>query len=556
VVLWGDRNGVMRETGLTRRRFLVAGAASVGAGIAAPGLTEARAAAREGTRGGRTSAGKQSVCDAGERAVPVKIQISAAEPVRAMRGGIGASFHTITTTLPGSERNGSSWSGSVWGAVPPAEDNEHWNELFHHAEWLGMNWCRVELEQRMYEPERRKFDWDNPEMRVLYRVLDWTESRGVDVFLQQQWGNVAWNAYPGNAEDPIRRLRSAPYSVPEYAFGIGELAEHLTKVKKYMCIRWVAIANEPGHDSFSWWQDSEMKSAPFTPALKAVREEFDRRGLTLSVSGPDRTDLPELRPEEVDFDAYIGAYDLHSYDAVFDSMGWGYNLTEAERRMRQWAEWAHAKNKPFFISEFGTMAYGRGHDDAGPACYQSGLKNASLVVRGINAGVDGFNRWSFANRGDLDGYWQLVRTWDIDGEKLYNTFSPQPNAYYQFAMLSRFLPKYADVLQTRVEAPHLEEDRKLVAAALRTTKGNLTVLVVNENHRAAEAQIELSGMPGALRLHRYAVTREDEDQCHVDLSPQRSMDVNGVLADHIEPMSIVAYSTYKLGSGDPGVIIE
>jgi hypothetical protein len=36
----------------------------------------------------------------------------------------------------------------------------------------------VELEQRMYEPERNRFDWDNPEMRILYRQLDWCQRRG------------------------------------------------------------------------------------------------------------------------------------------------------------------------------------------------------------------------------------------------------------------------------------------------------------------------------------------------------------------------------------------
>ena len=546
----------MKKFRVTRRQFLAAGTASVGATIASPALSEGLLAAGNESKHKQTPPGSRFGCQGAEQSVPVKIQVAVNEPVHMMRGGIGASFHTISTTLPGSEPNGSSWSGSAWGGNPAAEDDKHWDELFRHAEWLGMNWCRVELEQRMYEPGRRVFDWDNSEMRVLYRILDWAERRGVDVFLQQMWGNVGWNAYPGNAEDPVRRLRSAPYSIQEWAYGIGELVDHLTRVRRYGCIRWVSVANEPGYDSFSWWQDSDMKSVPFSPSLKAAREEFDRRGLIVPISGPDRTDLPELKPEEIDFDSCIGAYDLHSYNAVFDSMGWGYNLTEAERRMRQWAEWAHARNKPFFISEFGTMAYGRGHNDAGPACYQSGLKNASLVVRGINAGVDGFNRWSFTNRGDLDGQWQLVRTWDVDGNQLLDTFSPQPNAYYQFALLSRFLPKYAAVLATRVDAPYLEEDRKFVAAALRTAKGNLTLLLVNENHRAADVQIELTGLPAPVQLHRYAITRSDEDNCNVDLRPQGSIGTSSVLTDHIEPMSIVVYSTYSLSSSDPGLIVE
>src|SRR5208337_3268146 len=141
-----------------------------------------------------------------------------------------------------------------------------------------------------------------------------------------------------------------------------------------------------------------------------------------------------------------------------DSIGEGTSLSEAEKHLANWARLAHSRNKALFLSELGTMHYGWGRDDAAPACYQSGLKNASLIVRGINAGVDGFNRWSFTNRGDLDGQWQLVRTWDIDRNKLLDSFAPQPNAYYQFAMLSRFLPKYAGVLATGVEAPFGERE--------------------------------------------------------------------------------------------------
>jgi hypothetical protein len=488
--------------------------------------------------------------------VQVRINIAAGAPVRIMRGGIGASFHVIMTELPGRKGGGDSWSGSAWGGNPDPADDLHWQELFTHAEWLGMDWCRVELEQRTYEPGRGVFDWKNPEMQVLYRILDWADRRGVDVFLQQMWGDVAWNAYPGNTEDAVKRLRSAPYSIPDWAQGLGELVQHLVQVKGYKCIRWVSVSNEPGHDDFSWWQDSNLKSAPFTPGLKAVREEFDHRGLAMPISGPDWTDLPDLNPAEVDFDVYIGAYDLHSYNAVMDSMDGSYNLTEAEQRMARWAQWAHARNKPFFLSEFGTMAFGWGNEDVGPACYQSGLKNASLVVRGINAGVDGFNRWSFTNRADLDGQWQLVRTWDIDHHHLLDTFTPQPNAYYQFAMLSRFLPKHSGVLATRVQAPFGEKDRKLVATALRTPKGNLTVLVVNESYRAAEATIELERLPAPVRLQRYLLTKDAEDKAKVELRPERTLEVSRGLSDRIPPMSIVVYSTYRLNPEDSGLITE
>jgi hypothetical protein len=484
-----------------------------------------------------------------QQPVPVKIHIEAGRPVSTMRGGIGASFHVISAELPSKGAGLGSWSGSAWGGNPGPDDERRWQELFRHAEWLGLDWCRVELDQRTYEPERGKFTWDAPDMRTLYRILDWAERRGVDVFLQQLWSDVAWNAYPGLADDPVKTLRSAPRSLPDWANGIGELVEHLVRVKGYTSIRWVSIANEPGHSDFSWWQDSNLRALPITPGLQAAREELDRRGLKVPISGPDWTDLPPLIPTRIDFDAWIGAYDLHSYNAVFDSMFGSYNLSEAELRMAKWAEWAHARGKPFFLSELGTMAFGWGNEDAGPASYESGLKNASLVVRGINAGVDGFNRWSFTNRGDLDGQWQLVRTWDVDARRLLDRFEPQPNAYYQYAMLSRFTAKGSSVLRTHVEAPFAKGERTLVAAALLSPKGNLTVIVVNESARDASAVIEFDGLAAPVALTRYAVTRAERDRSDVTLDPLPKMDV-----ERIPAMSIAVYSTYKLANPDPGIV--
>ena len=482
--------------------------------------------------------------------VPVKIRIEAAKPASTMRGGIGASFHVIGAELPSKGAGLGSWSGSSWGGNPGPDDEKRWQELFRHAEWLGLDWCRVELEQRSYEPERGKFTWDSPDMRTLYRILDWAERRGVDVFLQQMWGNVAWNAYPSSESDPVKTLRSAPRSLPDWANGIGELVDHL---KGYRCIRWVSIANEPGHSEFSWWQDANMRALSVTPGLEAAREELDRRGLKLPISGPSWTDLPPLIPTRIDFDPWIGAYDLHSYTSVWDSMlAFGaYNLSEAERRMAKWAEWAHARGKPFFLSELGTMAFGWGNDDLGPASYESGLKNASLVVRGINAGVDGFNRWSFTNRGDLDGQWQLVRTWDIDAHRLLDRFEPQPNAYWQYAMLSRFTAKNSGVLRTHVDAPFSTGERTLVATALLSPKGNLTLIVVNESGRDASATIEFDGLASPVALYRYAITTAERDRTDVVLDPQPV-----TAPERIPAMSIVVYSTYRLANSASGVIAE
>src|ERR1700691_2286335 len=82
---------------------------------------------------------------AAETAAQVKIHIDAARALRTMRGGIGASFHVIDTELPGRRPPLGSWSGSAWGGNPAPDDESRWRELFRHAEWLGLDWCRVEF---------------------------------------------------------------------------------------------------------------------------------------------------------------------------------------------------------------------------------------------------------------------------------------------------------------------------------------------------------------------------------------------------------------------------
>jgi hypothetical protein len=66
-----------------------------------------------------------------------------------------------------------------------------------------LDWNRVEVEQRIYEPERDAFTFDSPEMRILYRILDWHEKNHADVFFQQMWCNVPWLAYPEFRDDPV-----------------------------------------------------------------------------------------------------------------------------------------------------------------------------------------------------------------------------------------------------------------------------------------------------------------------------------------------------------------
>jgi hypothetical protein len=374
----------------------------------------------------------------------VEIRVNNNEVIRTIQGGIGASWHAIEAPILGRSADGEVLGGSAWGANPPAEDKAAWQALYRHANWLGLDWCRVELEQRMYEPKKREFDWDNAEMRILYRILDWAEKRKSDVFLQQMWSNVEWNAYPEMRDNPDRRLVSAPLSL-------------------------------------------------------------------------------------------------------------------AEKRLAEWSQWAHVRNKPLFLSEVGSQIYGFKDSDAGPGTYEAGLKDASLVVRGLRVGVDGFNRWSFMNRGDLDGQWQLVDTWDIPNQRLSKTFRPHPNSYYLIGLLSRFTAKHSEVLATHVEGGSSQGIQHVIAVALRSPRGQHTLLVVNEVESDWDASIVFQGLKKSATLYQYRMTPQQRDQSNLSLQADNEFRVTkdeGRFRVRIPGRSVTVYSTYQLGPQDEGIISE
>ncbi len=484
----------------------------------------------------------------------VRLSADVRTVVHTMRGGFGASWHAIEQPIPvvGDRSHG----GSAWGGSPPAEDARAWGQIYEHADWLGLDFVRVELEQHMFEPERERFVWDSPEMRILYRILDWCETRHADVFLQCMWGNVEWNAFPEFRSDPIKRVHSGPYSMEDFAEGLAALVKHLVRTKHYTCIRWLCINNEPGYE-WSWWQRPPNQPMPLRDGLAAVRRALDRAGLDVPLSGPDQTDLPELKPAQVDYDGFIGAYDLHCYFARFDwQAGEGYPLALAEKRLAAWHQWAEERHKPLFLSELGTMVYGWGGDKPGPSTWPAAIKDAELVARALNLGVDGFNRWSFINRGDLDGVWQMIDTWDPERKALRAQITPRPNPYFVYGLISRLAAKHSSVLACRQSGGQIDSTNRVFSAALQSPNGNLTWIVVNDAPREWAAQFSLDGCQRPA-LQKYQVTGETRDRPELTINPLRTIRVAAsqvTFKDTLPPMSLTVYSTRRLRHSAPGIV--
>ncbi len=202
------------------------------------------------------------------------------------------------------------------------------------------------------------------------------------------------------------------------------------------------------------------------------------------------------------------------------------------------------------------MAFGWRTTNPGPNTLDAALKDVQMVVRGMNVGVDGFNKWSFLNRGDLDGQWQLLRTWDVENRRLLERFEPQPNSYFFFGLVSRFTAPGSRVAKVEVDGGELEGIARVTATALESPAGELTILVINDAPQPWSGRLVLQGLSGARTFHAYQLDSSQADNPALRVEPLESFTLSGDSAElsrELPSRSVTVLSTVRLGHDDPGV---
>jgi hypothetical protein len=125
-------------------------------------------------------------------------------------------------------------------------------------------------------------------------------------------------------------------------------------------------------------------------------------------------------------------------------------------------------------------------------------------------------------------------------------------------MLTRFTAKHSDVLSCRVIQPSPESKGSVMAAALRSPKGNLTLIVLNPAEQDVDARLTWDGLAGApVKFHRYQVTESATAQAGFSLVPRGEFSVsaaNTTFQDRLPARSVTTYSTFHLTAEAPGVI--
>jgi hypothetical protein len=435
---------------------------------------------------------------------PVTITVSN-RVTHQMLSGVGASWHSIIHPPV-------SHGGSAFGGSPPVTPQHErlWTSMEQQAEWLGLKFIRAEMDWRQWQPERGRFTWDSPEFKILDRILSWAQRHDADVMLQCMWPNVEWLAFPEYRGDPAMVHVSAPADLDAFAEGWVALLRELRERRGYTCIRWINLVNEP---NFFWWlippdtgekQDRAKQSRYLAEAMRKVRAALKQANLPVKLMGPDFTDLPVFEKLSAEpWFAEVDDVDFHSYCSCFDwedpktlPANWAYKMGERlNQTLVKYRAETRTAGKGLFLTEAGTQTYGYKADDPAPGSFKASLKDTQLLIRALNLGIDGFNHWSFVNRGDQDGQWQFVDTWDRRWKLWLDEAVPHRDAYYVLGVATRHMPMRAQVLATDVHGGGVSGLARVWCAAVRSPRdGSLTLLIVNDAQQSWNVRVSVEGL--------------------------------------------------------------
>ena len=476
-----------------------------------------------------------------------------------MQSGVGASWHSILHPPV-------SHGGSAFGGNPPVipRHEKLWQSIEQQAEWLGLKFIRAEMDWRQWQPKPGHFTWDSPEMKILDRILTWADRHDTDVMLQCMWLNVEWLAFPEYCGDPALTHASAPADLDAYANSWVTLLQELITKRGHTCIRWINLVNEP---NFYWWlippdtgarQDRGKQAAYLAEAMNKVRTAITAANLPVKLMGPDFTDLPvfENISNEPWF-AVVDDVDFHSYCSCFDwedpkqqPASWAYRMGERlEQTLVKYRAETTAAGKGLYLTEFGTQTYGYAADDPAPGSFKASLKDTELLIRALNLGIDGCNHWSFTNRGDADGQWQFIDTWDRQWKNWLAEAVPHAGSYQVLGIATRHLPQRAKVLETTVIGGRADDCQRVWAAAARSPKdGNLTLLIVNDAVRPWDTRLTVKGAGG--EFHRMTSTADASLEQVLDYHPVSFVaDVADLI---LPPFSLTILTDQPIAMDAPG----
>ena len=403
---------------------------------------------------------------------------------------------SLQELTPHTLSRGFGWNVQFYNGHLPAWKNSDWDAYLKLLAWTKPAWVRYGLNLGQWEPKNddddpSNFNWEGfrfeaPIMQHHYRMLDFFEANGIDVMLCNWYvGNPAtsatWLAEQTGSLTVAQGHKfenDAPRNDDEFIESLAALVHYLKVEKKYSCVKHISLWNEPDGN---WTYNSPRADYPsrfwkLYPKFDARLKEMGLRD-QIGIAGPDSATGSYLETEKIAelIETENAPLDLiadHDYNAFFSHYRPPASAT-IERALKHYGnlrarldEVTEKLDRPrvdFAITEYGNHGNGPGPVEGDFDVFKGSLSLNEFVLRALPVGISGFLRWEFKMYGKS---WQNFGA--LTGLDPKHKFAPYPPVFYPHAMLSRYGPRGAKVIDVKVEggADDVGSPRVTAAAAV------------------------------------------------------------------------------------------
>lgn len=410
-------------------------------------------------------------------------------------------FEAKTIVCPSFMGFGVEWDPGVWRLADPKTtlSDADWELIIKRITWMKVPIVRMMMQTKWCYLDGGKFNFETPQMKLLYRHLDVCKKLGIKVILTD-WGcEPKWLNVPGieNVGDP------------KYAKAIGTYMDHLVNKKGYSCIRYFVMVNEPNYEvkDFGRWK----KGAEQVCAALA-EHGLDKK---ISFMGSDESNDDNWHRQAVDqLQSKIGAYDFHRYAGENEVLsGQLYELIRTKWNYAL-AKDPQIKTKPMFIGEAG-FSGGNAGSNPSHLDFNYGVKMADYAVQAVGAGSASVCAWMLEDSSHKDFTWGMWKNKE-------GGFVPKP-WFYPWALLCRFFPAGSTIYSAAQIEPNSYPNailkpcfsgisptptlRVLAAKSQHNKKVDWTYCLVNNGDKPTTITLKAHDS-GAIKFNRYLNSKD------------------------------------------------
>jgi hypothetical protein len=407
---------------------------------------------------------------------------------------------------------GVQWSSYPWWDV----SQEDWDKIFKRVQYMRLPFVRVMLDAFWYctgfdKNGRPTYNWNTSYMKKLCKLLDWCEENGT-VVLIGEWGRPAGKDLTLNNDDP------------KWTRIVGDFLEYMLNEKKYTCIQYYNLVNEP-HGSWSNITWDQWKKA-----IDNLSNELAKRGLTqrIKIASPDGDRKFTTRVLQDDqLRSQTGIYDEHWYVYAWEIEN---GLLELYTRDQLRQIEKIDPGKLFFLGEIGLLD-DKNKNDQQLHVYDFwyGVAMADAAAQMMRGGMSGFLAWDLDDAmhycGDggesmnalsdvlpADAY-EKRKIWGFWNSQGAEHGSPEDENlrpwYYTWSLLGRYFPPGCEIVQ--VEDSWIYRLRVAAARIPHGAKYHLSFAVVNNYKDKRKLKIVVPKAGQKITLARFDYFDTDAD---------------------------------------------